>query len=147
MYNTCSNDEELVGMLVEAGASVNVRTGQGHTGLMIACENGFYSVAKLLASQPSSDLGIQVLEGECSGMVSSLLFSTKDSAGNTAMHHAVYGGKNESIVILLDAGADPTVLNQLSLAPIHEAAKTGCYPLVHWCYKVPALHCFILQSC
>ena len=121
-------------MLVEAGASVNVRTGQGHTGLMIACEKGFYSVAKLLASQPSSDLGIQVLEGECSGMVSSLLFSTKDSAGNSAMHRAVYGGRNESIAILLDAGADPTIQNQLSLAPIHEAIKTGFYPLVCWCH-------------
>ena len=49
----------------------------------------------------------------------------QDSNGNTALHCAVLGEKNESVSILLEAGADPTLLNFQLCTPIHEAGKVG----------------------
>lgn len=55
-------------------------------------------------------------------------FNLQDSTGNTALHCAVLGQKNESVAILLEAGADPTLLNFQLSTPIHEAAKIGFLP-------------------
>lgn len=57
-----------------------------------------------------------------------VLIPFQDSNGNTALHGAVLGQKNEAVVILLDAGADPTLLNFHLSTPIHEAAKIGFLP-------------------
>ena len=54
--------------------------------------------------------------------------SRQDSDGDTALHCAVLAQKNESVSILLDAGADPTRLNFRLYTPIHEAAKIGFLP-------------------
>ena len=57
---------------------------------------------------------------------SSLQF--QDDNGDTALHCAVLAQKNESVTILLEAGADPTLLNFRLCTPIHEAAKIGFLP-------------------
>ena len=49
----------------------------------------------------------------------------QDSDGDTALHCAVLAQKNESINILLEAGADPALLNFRLFTPIHEAARIG----------------------
>lgn len=56
--------------------------------------------------------------------VSALLY-VQDSDGDTALHCAVLAQKNESTNILLEAGADPTLLNFRLFTPIHEAARIG----------------------
>ena len=49
----------------------------------------------------------------------------KDSDGDTALHCAAIAGKIESVTILLDAKADPIILNKRGHTPIHLAAKRG----------------------
>ena len=49
----------------------------------------------------------------------------QDADGDTALHCAVLAKKNESVIILLEAGADPTLLNFRLFSPIHEAARIG----------------------
>ena len=51
--------------------------------------------------------------------------SQKDSDGDTALHCAAIAGKDESVTILLDAKADPVILNKRCFTPIHLAAKRG----------------------
>ena len=55
-------------------------------------------------------------------------FLLQDSDGDTALHCAVLAQKNESVVILLDSGTDPTLLNFRLFTPIHEAARIGFLP-------------------
>lgn len=52
----------------------------------------------------------------------------QDGDGDTALHCAVLAQKNESVSILLEAGADPTLLNFRLFTPIHEAARIGFLP-------------------
>lgn len=49
----------------------------------------------------------------------------QDLDGDTALHCAVLAQKNESVNILLEAGADPTLVNFRLFTPIHEAARIG----------------------
>ena len=49
----------------------------------------------------------------------------QDNDGDTALHCAVLAQKNDSMNILLEAGADPTLLNFRLFTPIHEAARIG----------------------
>ena len=51
----------------------------------------------------------------------------QDIDGNTALHAAARGHRNEAVTILLDAGADPTLYNNDFFTPILEAAKKGFY--------------------
>ena len=59
-----------------------------------------------------------------------LLSSPQDGDGDTALHCAVLAQKNESVSILLAAGADPTRINFRFFTPIHEAARIGFLPYV-----------------
>ena len=52
----------------------------------------------------------------------------QDTDGDTALHCAVLAQKNESVAILLGAGADPTRVNFRLFTPIHEAARVGFLP-------------------
>ena len=56
------------------------------------------------------------------------LFLSKDEFGDTALHKAVLGGRNESVFILLEVNADPTLLNFNLATPIQLAAKMGLLP-------------------
>ena len=57
----------------------------------------------------------------------SLLYvcTVQDGNGDTALHCAVLAQKNESVSILLEAGADPTLFNFRLFMPRHEAARIG----------------------
>ena len=50
---------------------------------------------------------------------------TQDADGDTALHIAVLRDKVESISVLLEGGAIPTVRNAKGLTPMHEASKRG----------------------
>lgn len=56
-----SGSKEVVQQLLDAGADVNSTTRDGATPLMFAASAGHTSVVKLLASQPSIKLHIQVI--------------------------------------------------------------------------------------
>jgi len=97
-------------LLIDSGASVNSKNLRGATPLIIAAVKGHYSVLRILANHPNIQLHEQ------------------DSDGDTALHCAVLAQKNESVSVLLEAGADPTLLNFRLFTPIHEAARIGFLP-------------------
>ena len=50
--------------------------------------------------------------------------------GNTALHVAVTSHRNESVAILLEAGADPTLYNHTCFSPLLKASMNGFYGYV-----------------
>ena len=46
---------EMVKMLIECGANVNIQDDDGSTALMCACEHGHIEIVKLLLSHPECD--------------------------------------------------------------------------------------------
>ena len=60
--------------------------------------------------------------------VLTIVLLSQDVDGDTALHCAVLAQKNESVAVLLEANADPTLLNFRLFTPIHEAAKIGFLP-------------------
>jgi hypothetical protein len=102
-----SDEDEVAQLLMEANADVNAKNNKGATPLIIAAVKGHHSMLRILASHPLINLQDQ------------------DNDGDTALHCAVLAQKYESINILLEAGADPTLLNFRLFTPIHEAARIG----------------------
>ena len=49
------------------------------------------------------------------------IINSRDSLGNTALHMAVEAGQIDTIKILLDANADPYVVNNRGLSPLSSA--------------------------
>lgn len=54
-----------------------------------------------------------------------IFFFLEDSEGDTALHCAVYARRAGCMHILLNAGADPTLVNFKLITPIHLAAQIG----------------------
>jgi len=53
----------------------------------------------------------------------------QDNKGSTALQCAVIAQRNKSVSILLDAGADPTLVNFTCASSIHDACGYG---LLSW---------------
>jgi E3 ubiquitin-protein ligase mind-bomb len=116
-----SDEDEVAKLLVAAKADVNSKNNKGATPLIIAAVKGHHSVLRILANHPMVKLQEQ------------------DADGDTALHCAVLAQKNESINILLEAGADPTLLNFRLFTPIHEAARIGFLSAVdHFIRRYPS---------
>ncbi|GMT19636.1 hypothetical protein PFISCL1PPCAC_10933, partial [Pristionchus fissidentatus] len=49
----------------------------------------------------------------------------QDEFGNTALHYAVVEAQPSLVRRLMEAGADPTIDNELEMTPLHEAARNG----------------------
>ena len=105
-----SGNEETTQLLVDAGADVNAQTLDGSTPAMFAVVHNNARVLKVLLKSPNIDLSIQ------------------DEAGNTALHAAVISQKLPCILPLLEAGADPVMLNFSLLTPLHYSARMGYIP-------------------
>jgi ankyrin repeat protein len=48
-----------------------------------------------------------------------------DAAGNTALHYAAENGRAESIAVLMDFKADPTIRNTAGFAALHKAVNAN----------------------
>ena len=57
-----------------------------------------------------------------------MFVASQDSIGKTALHHAITTHRTKSVIILLDAGADPTFFSHRLFTPIHDAAGFGFLP-------------------
>jgi len=83
--------EEKIRRLLEAGADVNVRRGNGWTPLMVEARHGIFAEVMKLLIAYGADLDLQ------------------NSEGSTALHIAAIDNNGEAAEILIDAGADPHI--------------------------------------
>jgi hypothetical protein len=97
---------ELLGMLIAAGANINLPDGQGKTALHHAARHrSGISVATLLSAGAKINL--------------------PDSQGKTALHHAVRHGSGKSVAALSSAGANIDLPDSQGQTALHHAAIYG----------------------
>ncbi len=94
------NNIPMVEFLIEKGANLNARTWLGQTPLIIAAENGLLDMARLLL-----DKGVALLKA--SDIPHGII---KGSKVRTALMHAVARGDMPMVKLLLERGADPTIM-------------------------------------
>ena len=95
-------------MLLEGGALVNPLNKARRTPLQLAAEANRADMIRLIA-QHNADL------------------NTQDRKGRTPLHRATYEGCVEAAEALLEAGADPTVLNKNGKTAFQIARKDAKY--------------------
>jgi len=133
-------DLEVVNVLVQRGADVNVKDKKGYTALFHAIEAMYDDVALAIMSQPNLDANTRGLNGSTAlikyvwrdrkDAVEKLLergadVNAQDADGDTALHGAAENGNLEILNLLLDKGANPNVKNRLGGTALMWAAVFG----------------------
>ena len=91
--------KELVELLLEKGADVNKKGPSGYTPLHVACGlKGSVAMAQLLLERRAE-------------------VNARDADGNTPLHFAVLAGAKDNVKLLLEHGADATIVNSLNETP------------------------------
>ena len=75
--------------------------------LLNACRNGQKNIVKILLERGGIDL------------------NRRDAEGNTALHYVCREGYRDLAVLLLDKGADASLVNNRGETPLHAAARKG----------------------
>lgn len=63
------------------------------------------------------------------------ILNAQNQSGNTALHWAALNGHLESVKILLEYGADPTITNQKGHDAVYEAELNDKREVVEWVLK------------
>lgn len=92
-------------LLRKGGVNINARDRDGRTPLVLAARTGLVHVVRTLVDS-HADLDLA------------------DNDRSTALHYAVYNGV-EMVAILLDHGADPSIINVKSQSALHMACGLG----------------------
>jgi ankyrin repeat protein len=94
-------------MLIAAGADVDAAPKEGITALHVAASGSHPETIALLVEAGSK------------------MNPSNHTRGRTPLHEAVLSGRQENVRLLLAAGADPTIVDKSSLAPLHYAEHWG----------------------
>ncbi|XP_069971696.1 poly [ADP-ribose] polymerase tankyrase-2-like isoform X2 [Penaeus vannamei] len=131
--------EEVVEILVEAGADVNAKGSEGRTPLHEASSSGQEGVAEILTAN-GADLNAKTDDGSTPLYLASLNghvavvetlarkgadLDEKKSEGFAPLHRAAQYGHVEVIKLLATKGADLNVKNIWGVTPAHSAAYFG----------------------
>ena len=125
---------DVVQVLIDAGADIEVRTVGGHLPLHFACRSGSLDVVKLLVR---AGAGVRV-----SCLVFATIFGHTETVryllclpevevdhandeGRTALHLAADNEHEDVVQVLIDAGADIEVRNNGGNSPLHFACRSG----------------------
>ena len=136
-------DGSLKAAAVLAGwprANVDTRTPRDETPLMIACLKGHLEIARMLVARGAdvNKTGWTPLHYASSGGHVALIqmlvdenayIDAESPNGTTPLMMAAMYGSPEAVKVLLDAGADPAVKNQLGLAAADFASQAGRHEL------------------
>lgn len=60
------------------------------------------------------------------------LLNSQNGSGNTPLHWASVNGHLEAVKLLIDAGADPTIINKAGHDAVYEAEINGKDTVVEW---------------
>jgi len=137
-------DLDVVNVLVQRGADVNVKDNLSYTALFHAIEAMYDEVALVLMSQPTLDPNARGKNGTTAlinyvwrvrkDAVEKLLergadVNAQDADGDAPLHGAAQMGDMEILNLLLDKGADPNIKNRLGGTPLMWAAVFGNEPV------------------
>ena len=146
--NMGANKIESVKMLCESGARVDSLTHAGFSVLMASCANEDSDpkvVKEILSRMDRSSVNYRmrsqstkwkVLRGcaklavRCRLVKSVLAHRLAHGAGLTALHYAARRGDVEIVTLLLEAGADPYIENEMGLNSFDITEKFGPFPSV-----------------
>ncbi|KAI9856806.1 MAG: hypothetical protein M1813_008743 [Trichoglossum hirsutum] len=134
-----AGNETAMRQLLENGAEMETRDGDGRTALHLAARGGHDAVVRLLvgggANLAARDgLGWTALhEAAASGHETVVRLLAEKGAdvravergGRTALHEAAEGGHEVAARLLVENGADVAAKNRLGRTALHEAAKSG----------------------
>ncbi len=110
MHAAIDGTSEVVQLLLDSGALPNLQDESGFTALHFAAQNYCLEAARLL-------------------LLGGANVDICDEFGNTPLFKAVYGskGRGEIIVMLLEAGADPSRKNLSGVSPAELAQRIANY--------------------
>jgi hypothetical protein len=131
--------KEIVRLLLEAKADVNVRDNDGRTALYIAASNGHEAVVKLLLeAKADANVGdrygvtpLYIAASNGHEAIVKLLLEAKadanvrDRYGGTALYCAASNGHEEVVKLLLEAKADVNVRDRYGKTTLYCAASNG----------------------
>jgi len=109
MFATINGYNEIVSILLDAGADSNLVNKEGLTALHFAVDNGFTDTVKLLLEKSKA---IDV--------------NSQDRLGNTALIKAVEACNKDVVKLLLDAGANRELANIQGNTPLTIADRKDC---------------------
>lgn len=102
-----SND--CVSFLMSIGANPDLRMSTGWSALLIAAQEGQSECIRIIASSGRANIDIQL----------------ENSGQSTAILIACRNGHVQALLALLDAGADPSIVNAYGQGPAHVASQFG----------------------
>jgi ankyrin repeat protein len=131
-----TQQDEIAGMLIEAGADLNARAADGTTPLDLAMEEGAFAMADLLRSKqaqgrPSSSEIFQATRLGYMDRLKKLLAADRgladfrDELGRTPVVYAADYGSLDAVKVLLEARADINAANTKGETALHLAARKG----------------------
>ena len=148
--DTCLHDavrgncsKEVLQTIINYGADINATGKQNRTALMIACLNGSSDAINVLldaGANPhiANDTGNiclhEAVRGDCSKEVLQRIISHSVDVNATNMYDittimiACEKGNIDAINVLLNAGADPNIVNFNGATCLHCALSGGCSP-------------------
>ena len=113
LHSACESGElDVVKMLVRAGAGVCATRDQGWTCLHVMAEFGHTEIVRDLLGLPEVDV------------------NHRDVGNFTALHIAVVQACTDVVQVLIDAGADIDIQNNVGRSPLHTACESGALEVV-----------------
>ena len=127
-----TRDLEGLQFLMDAGADARAEDESGHTALRVAISQGLHQFAELLLRFGADGRPI-LMEASVLGntALAKMLINEhvncniSNNRGDTPLHIAAYCDYYDLVCVLLDAGADQTLVNKLGLTASHMAALNG----------------------
>jgi len=132
--------------LIRRGANVNVQGGSDKTPLHIAVQNGFRSITSLLASHPNINPYAKTFKGatplyyaaKCDDPVAAEILIKKTGlsvnqpsvGGKTALHAAAQVGSQDTVQLLLEHNADPSIKDNKGRTAADLAADYEIYDTI-----------------
>ena len=139
IYGYCST--ETVQNIISNGAQVNAVNNIGETPLLIACSTAQNESVRLLLKS-KADPGIANIEGHgslhkavdadcCRETLQEIIghgadVNAKDKRGRTALLLSCFYRQVDSLKVLIEAGADPTINDEEDFSCIHAAVDGRC---------------------
>ncbi|EKD71273.1 MAG: ankyrin repeat protein [uncultured bacterium] len=98
---------DIVKLLLSHGAHVSAKNNSGTTPLHMAAKIGHDDVVQILLSAPGIDINV------------------KDNSGDTPLHYAAFSQSSNTVVILINNGANIFIVNHKNDSPLKLAMKNN----------------------